>query len=70
MKKLIDIICLNSKGGRKGIAGLQPSLKDRIYDPGGLACAVTTSPFFMPLYLVGGTNENQEIQDTRKCYEK
>lgn len=30
------IICLNSKGGRSGIDGLQPSLKDRVYDSGDL----------------------------------
>jgi hypothetical protein len=45
-------ICLNSKGGRNGVQGLQPSLKDRIYDSNGIACAITTSEFFMPLYLV------------------
>ena len=45
-------ICLNSQGGRKGIEGLQPSLKDRVYDTDGIACAVTTSEFFMPNYLI------------------
>lgn len=46
-------ICLNSQGGgRKGIEGLQPSLKDRVYDSNGIACAVTTSEFFMPNYLI------------------
>ena len=45
-------LCLNSKGGRNGIEGLQPSLKDRIYDTNGIATACTTSPFFMPNYLV------------------
>ena len=39
-------ICLNSKGGRKGIDGLQPSLQDRVYDPDGISTAITTS--FMP----------------------
>lgn len=66
MKKNQQTICLNSKGGRNGITGLQPSLKDRIYDPGGLACAITTSQFFMPMYVVdwfGGRNENQTVQD-------
>lgn len=70
LKKNKETICLNSKGGRNGIDGLQPSLKDRVYDPGGLACAIATSTFFMPIYLVGGSNENQEIQDTRKCNEE
>lgn len=45
-------VCLNSQGGRKGIEGLQPSLKDRVYDSNGIACAVTTSEFFMPNYLI------------------
>lgn len=39
-------ICLNSKSGRGGIAGLQPSLQDRIYSIDGKATAVTTG--FMP----------------------
>ena len=63
-------ICLNSKGGRNGILGLQPSIKDRIYSTEGIACAVTTSEFFMPLYLVGDNrfertndNENEKIQN-------
>lgn len=38
--------CLNSKGGRNGIDGLQPSLQDRVYDTNGVSVAVTTS--FMP----------------------
>ena len=33
-----ETICLNSKGGRNGVVGLQPSLKDRIYDSRGIAC--------------------------------
>ena len=46
-------ICLNSKGGRNGIEGLQPSLKDRIYDSEGIATCCTTSNFFMPNYTDG-----------------
>lgn len=46
-------ICLNSKGGRGGVEGLQPSLKDRIYDSNGIATACTTSDFFMPHYTDG-----------------
>lgn len=45
-------ICLNSKGGRKGIPNVQPSLSDRIYDSNGIATAITTSSFFMPHYLI------------------
>ncbi|NCB44621.1 MAG: DNA (cytosine-5-)-methyltransferase [Clostridia bacterium] len=43
-------ICLNSKGGRNGIEGLQPSLTDRVYDSEGISTAITTSEFFMPSY--------------------
>lgn len=50
-------ICLNSKGGRNGVPGLQPSLKDRIYSANGVSCAVTTSEFFMPCYLVKDKKE-------------
>lgn len=39
-------ICLNSKSGRGGKEGLQPSLQDRIYSTEGKMTAVTTS--FMP----------------------
>ena len=41
-------ICLNSKGGRGGVEGLQPSVQDRVYDSQGISTAVTTS--FMPSY--------------------
>lgn len=47
-----NTICLNGKSGRKGIVGLQPSLKDRLYDSRGIACAIATAPFFMPNYLI------------------
>ena len=46
-------ICLNSKGGRNGVDGLQPSLKDRIYDSNGIATCCATSNFFMPNYTDG-----------------
>lgn len=36
-------ICVNSKSGRGGVEGVQPSLQDRIYDVGGKMTAVTTS---------------------------
>lgn len=35
-------ICLNSKGGRGGKEGLQPSLQDRVYSVEGIATACTT----------------------------
>lgn len=43
-------VCLNSKGGRSGIEGLQPSLQDRIYDSNAIAPALTTG--FRPSYAV------------------
>ena len=46
-------ICLNSKGGRNGVEGLQPSLKDKIYDSNGIATCCATSNFFMPNYTDG-----------------
>lgn len=46
-------VCLNSKGGRNGVEGLQPSLKDRIYDSNGIATCCATSNFFMPNYIDG-----------------
>lgn len=39
-------ICLNSKSGRNGIKGLQPSLQDRIYSQNGKHTACTTC--YMP----------------------
>ena len=36
-------ICVNSKSGRAGVEGLQPSLQDRVYDTAGKMPAVTTS---------------------------
>lgn len=50
MNNEIKPLCLNSKGGRNGVDGLQPSLNDRVYDSKGIATACTTSPFFMPYY--------------------
>ena len=45
-------VYFNSKGGRNGRLGLQPSLTDRVYDTNACACCITTSSFFMPCYLV------------------
>ena len=57
-KSTIIPICLNSKGGRNGISGLQPSLKDRVYSVDAISTAITTSDFFMPMYLIR-TNNNR-----------
>lgn len=34
-------ICLNSKGGRGGVDGLQPSVQDRVYSIEGISTAIT-----------------------------
>lgn len=47
-----ETICLNSKGGRNGIEGLQPSRKDRIYDTNGVAATIATSDFYNPYYKI------------------
>lgn len=47
-------LCINSKVG-----GKQPSLAKRIYDPKGVATAVTTGDFFMPTYLVGDSHDGK-----------
>ena len=39
---LAEPICVNSKSGRAGVEGLQPSLQDRVYDTAGKMPAVTT----------------------------
>ena len=44
-------VCLNSKGGRGGVDGLQPSLQDRVYDSDAISTAVTTS--YMPNFTHG-----------------
>ena len=48
-KILVEPKCLNSKGGRAGIEGLQPSLQDRVYSADAVSVAVTTA--FMPSIL-------------------
>ena len=35
-----------------GVAGLQPSLQNRVYDINGISTAITTAPFFMPNFLI------------------
>lgn len=42
-------LCLNSKGGRGGIEGLQPSVQDRVYSVDALSFAMTTA--YMPKIL-------------------
>ena len=40
---IAELICVNSKSGRAGVEGLQPSLQDRVYDTAGKMPAVTSS---------------------------
>lgn len=42
-------ICVNSKSGRGGCEGLQPSLQDRVYRTDGCSTAITTA--FLPSIL-------------------
>lgn len=42
-ERIAEPICVNSKSGRAGVEGLQPSLQDRVYDTAGKMPAVTTS---------------------------
>lgn len=51
--KVLETKCLNSKGGRNGIDGLQPSVQDRIYDTNGVSTAITSG--FMPNILQEST---------------
>ena len=43
-------ICLNSKGGRNGVEGLQHSRKDRVNSSDGIAVTIATSDFYNPNY--------------------
>lgn len=56
--------CLNSKGGRKGIEGLQPSVQDRVYDTNGVSTAITSS--FMPSILEDKKVETVKIKQATK----
>ena len=64
-------VCVNSKSGRGGIAGLQPSLQDRIYSIYGKSTACTTA--FMPRIaqpvkvgiLPNAKGETKDAQATR-----
>ena len=62
-------ICLNSKGGRNGVEGLQPSLKDRIYDSNGIATCCATSNFFMLNYTDENGKPRKDIKELDKYCE-
>lgn len=56
-------ICLNSKSGRNGIEGLQPSIQDRVYSIDGKHTAVTTS--FLP-NIVEAVHECFKVKEATK----
>lgn len=59
-------LCLNSKSGRNGVDGLQPSLSDRIYSINGKSTAVTTA--FRPNIAVPhetDTDENNSVYEVK-----
>ena len=66
----LKTMCLNSKEGRNGVKGLQPSLQNRIYSCDGVSTAATTSQFFMPKYLDNATIDDLCIRKLtpRECY--
>lgn len=61
-------ICLNSKVGRNGIEGLQPSCQNRIYDSDFISPSITTS--FMPSFLIKNATKQGylEAHDGDGCY--
>ena len=59
-ERIAEPICVNSKSGRAGVEGLQPSLQDRVYDTVGKMPAVTTS--FNPK-IAEPLRENEATKD-------
>lgn len=61
--KMDKPVCINSKGGRAGVEGLQPSVQDRVYDSEAIATAVTSS--YMPSYT-----DNKKIRKLtpKECF--
>lgn len=57
--------CLNSKGGRNGVEGIQPSIQDRVYDPDSISVAVTTA--YMPSYLEKSSFRIRKLTP-KECY--
>lgn len=60
-------ICLNSKGGRGGVDGLQPSVQDRVYSSDGCSPAVTTSfrPSIQEPFIAASRGRNPENPSDR-----
>ena len=57
-------VCVNSKSGRGGVPGLQPSLADRIYSVNGKGTAVTTAfrpNIAIPLRIESLSEKEEEI---------
>lgn len=59
--------CLNSKGGRGGVDGLQPSVQDRVYDTSGISTAITSSymPNIMEKQIVAMRGRNPDNPSDR-----
>ena len=68
----IKVRCLNSKGGRNGIDGLQPSLQDRVFDPNGCCFAITTgyNPSIIETKIVGQRGRDPENPSDRTAGNK
>lgn len=57
------VTCLNPKGGRGGVEGLQPSLQNRIYDAEGITPALTATynpSFAIPVLTPSRENKRQQ----------
>lgn len=59
----MKVKCLNSKGGRNGIEGLQPSLHHRVYDSSGVSVAINT--FSSPKTIVAMRGRNPDNPSDR-----
>ena len=66
--KIVDPVCLNPKGGRNGIDGLQPSRKDRVYDSQAIAATIATSEFYNQNYALLGEKLRIRKLTPKECW--